>query len=380
MFVRISIAVSVSIAMAIVASPVLASTRYTDAIMASNPVAYYRLNEVSGSVAANSTANGTVLDGTYQNFSTTTPPATIGELGPRPGDPSSDATIRGLEPDNFAIQTAANSNVHVVIPDDNLIDFTGAFTLEAWVYRNPQTTQTQNNEGIIGKLIGSTNNRSYALYYDPRNTPGVGFVVNASADGTSGGNVDLRTTTNIPLGSISGWTHLAAVYEPNMRMSMYLNGVSIGEKTTGLPANDLYNSTAPLWIGRQFSATATNTSFEGKIDEVAIYGTALSPATILEHYYAGVRVPGDFNSDGNVDGDDFSAWQANFPKATAALLSEGDADGDGDVDGADFVVWQTNFPTPSASNATMIPEPSAIILAVIASFGLVWRRWSGANR
>jgi uncharacterized protein YjbI with pentapeptide repeats len=68
--------------------------------------------------------------------------------------------------------------------------------------------------------------------------------------------------------------------------------------------------------------------------------------------------PGDFDGDGDVDGLDFVAWQANFPIASGATMSQGDADGDGDVDGADFVVWQTNFPFGS------VPEPSAVVLAL----------------
>jgi hypothetical protein len=75
--------------------------------------------------------------------------------------------------------------------------------------------------------------------------------------------------------------------------------------------------------------------------------------------------PGDFDSDGDVDGADFVAWQTNFPTPTGATLAQGDADGDGDVDGADFVVWQTNFPfTPSPGSA--VPEPAAWIACVLA--------------
>jgi hypothetical protein len=64
-----------------------------------------------------------------------------------------------------------------------------------------------------------------------------------------------------------------------------MNGVSIGEKTTGLPAANIWAGTAPLWIGRQFNAT-TSTAFEGLIDEVAIYNKALTPAQVLAHYQA----------------------------------------------------------------------------------------------
>jgi hypothetical protein len=82
--------------------------------------------------------------------------------------------------------------------------------------------------------------------------------------------------------------------------------------------------------------------------------------------------PGDFNSDGIVDGDDFATWQANFPTASGAMLDDGDADGDGDVDGADFVVWQTNFPFPVAASSGIaaVPEPCGLLLAGLAASGL----------
>lgn len=88
-------------------------------------------------------------------------------------------------------------------------------------------------------------------------------------------------------------------------------------------------------------------------------------------------IPGDFDSDGDVDGADFVAWQTHFPKGSGATLPEGDADNDGDVDGADFVVWQTHFPFTPGPGMTTIPEPSAYLLFVIGVgailFGHSWR-------
>jgi hypothetical protein len=95
----------------------------------------------------------------------------------------------------------------------------------------------------------------------------------------------------------------------------------------------------------------TPTNYAGEV------GTFPSPA-----------VPGDFDSDNDVDGADFVVWQTNFPKQTGGTLATGDADHDGDVDGADFVVWQTNFPY-SPSGAAVVPEPSAFLLVAIS--GLV---------
>jgi hypothetical protein len=81
--------------------------------------------------------------------------------------------------------------------------------------------------------------------------------------------------------------------------------------------------------------------------------------------------PGDFDSDGDVDGADFVAWQTNFPTVSGATRAGGDADGDGDVDGADFVVWQTNFPFTPGPGASPVPEPSGLVLFGVVGIGLM---------
>ena len=58
-------------------------------------------------------------------------------------------------------------------------------------------------------------------------------------------------------------------------------------------------------------------------------------------------VPGDFDSDGNVDGGDFLAWQrGESPTAYSA---------------SDLSDWKANFPTPPPSSAAAapVPEPAA---------------------
>ena len=267
-----------------------AASLYSSAVMADLPVAYYRLGEAAGPVALNASAAGNSLDGNYVNFGVaqTSPatPSTLASAGPRPGDPSGAAAIVGLEADNLGIRSGANANAQVEIPDNNLLDLTGALTLEAWVRRDDVQAVNGNNEGIVGKFVGAGNQRSYAMYYNARSgtgLPSLGFILNTS--GASGGNVDLVAGLDIPSGLAGGWVHLAAVYEPNVRMTLYMNGAPVAAKTTGLPAVGVFAGTAPLWIGRQFSA-ANNTSFEGLIDEVAIYDKALSDEQVLAHYEA----------------------------------------------------------------------------------------------
>ena len=86
---------------------------------------------------------------------------------------------------------------------------------------------------------------------------------------------------------------------------------------------------------------------------------------------------GDFDEDGDVDGVDFSIWQANNPTASGATRGTGDADGDGDVDGVDFDLWQENYPTaaPGAlAGSTAIPEPATLGLLLAGGFILLRSR------
>jgi hypothetical protein len=112
---------------------------------------------------------------------------------------------------------------------------------------------------------------------------------------------------------------------------------------------------------------STSTSLVGDIAEILVYNDNLSASdyTAVLNYLGekyGVIQAGDFDGDRDVDGDDFSIWQANFPTASGAMRGQGDADGDGDVDGADFVVWQTNFPTMLSGSAVIVPEPGSLLL------------------
>jgi hypothetical protein len=112
---------------------------------------------------------------------------------------------------------------------------------------------------------------------------------------------------------------------------------------------------------------AAGVKFEGDAD------AAGQPAQLGDFSFGFIdgSIPGDFNSDGTVDGLDFVTWQTNFPTASDATKTQGDADGDGDVDGADFVVWQTNFPSPSPG-VSPVPEPPADYLFVCGLIGLAW--------
>ncbi|MBN1852313.1 MAG: hypothetical protein JW829_06300 [Pirellulales bacterium] len=76
--------------------------------------------------------------------------------------------------------------------------------------------------------------------------------------------------------------------------------------------------------------------------------------------------PGDFDDDGDVDGDDFLTWQDGFGMTSGAVREDGDANGDGAVNAQDLALWKSNFGTvasPSDMAITAVPEPAACCVA-----------------
>jgi hypothetical protein len=82
-------------------------------------------------------------------------------------------------------------------------------------------------------------------------------------------------------------------------------------------------------------------------------GDPTSPSNWRASFYAGgspgasglpPALAGDFDADGDVDGNDFLLWQRGLgTPPLVAGASHGDADGDRDVDAADLGLWSGNF-------------------------------------
>jgi autotransporter-associated beta strand protein len=87
--------------------------------------------------------------------------------------------------------------------------------------------------------------------------------------------------------------------------------------------------------------------------------------------FVGTPLGGDFNADGQVNGDDLAVWQTNHG-LTGAMQSQGDANGDGMVDSADFLVWQSQVGrfASAAATASAVPEPASTALLILASIAL----------
>jgi arylsulfatase A len=107
--------------------------------------------------------------------------------------------------------------------------------------------------------------------------------------------------------------------------------------------------------------------------ELYDFMTFLGPSASLSSL-PGSIVPqrmGDFDGDGNTDGQDFLAWQRGVGKVNPTR-ADGDDNEDGVVDGLDLERWRLGFGSsapPGAASA--VPEPASALLALCAA--LAWR-------
>jgi hypothetical protein len=76
----------------------------------------------------------------------------------------------------------------------------------------------------------------------------------------------------------------------------------------------------------------------------------------------------DFDDDGDVDGDDFLAWQRHV--GGPGDLSDGDADGNGQVTSDDLAVWKEQFGgAAAAAHGAAVPEPASVGVCLLAAGG-----------
>jgi PKD repeat protein len=229
---------------------VAAPASYRSTILADNPVSYWRLGETSGTKATDSagTSNGSITGG-----------VTLGVAGALASDTDT------------AMQFDGKSG-YVSVPDKTTLDFSGDFTIEAWA--KPTALN-----GIGGAIVHKGGATGYPVWQyrlgitSGNKWRGTVFVGNTNV---------IVTDPGTP--STTAWTYLVMTKAGNT-LTLYVNAVAVATTTIGGAVN---TSTGILAIGR--TGASSSDYFSGRIDEVAVYGTALTPARIQAHYSAAIAI------------------------------------------------------------------------------------------
>ncbi|HMJ64544.1 MAG TPA: lamin tail domain-containing protein, partial [Candidatus Binatia bacterium] len=244
---------------------------YSQTVIDANPLGYWRFGENLGP-AVDSAGLAGAQNGSYAGFSL----ANRTQAGPRPTDTINGQPLSGFETNNAAPRFAGNADNGddvVIIPDPGLFNFAGTriFTLEAWV--NGGTLQ----EGSAGVIAKGTGGGGEQFAIDVFNGAYRFFGWNGA------GGAAVATAAIGPNGT---WQHLVAVLDQSAsRMKLYINGV---ESASTTPFATLVDTGHEVSIGSRKNSSSSNydLNFEGRIDEVAIYNRALSPAEITAHFNA----------------------------------------------------------------------------------------------
>jgi len=228
---------------------------YGQTVLADNPLGYWRLDEASGGVAHDYLSG---KDGIY------TSAVLLGQPGNALVDTHKAAVFGSLASANSCV-----TNIDV----DFATSSNASFSVEAWVKGGAQTTDA----GLITKGYGSGGEQfnldcgsggSHAFRFFVRDAGGGGHLANSSV---------------MPNNQ---WRHLVGVCDQiNGNVYLYVDGANVASATIGSSAG-LLSSTLPVCIGaRQSGAgTAYDFQFVGSMEEVAIYGYALSPAQVQAHF------------------------------------------------------------------------------------------------
>ncbi|QQR77585.1 MAG: LamG domain-containing protein [Candidatus Moraniibacteriota bacterium] len=217
---------------------------------------YWKLDDGSGTNATDSSGNGNTL------AMTGSPSWTTGQIGAYSLDFS-----------------GSGQYLSIADPASGILDFVdGAdFTIVGWFNRDTFAA----DHTIVAKKTDQTTNAGYVVWVD--NNAGNDYLNFEISDGT-----DTYSATGATNLSATGWHHFAAVWNDNTGMYLYLDGSLDGSTTTSTAAiNSLANANA-FRIGAESDA---GVPFDGKIDDVRLYGKALSEDAVKRLYQT--TVPGD---------------------------------------------------------------------------------------
>ena len=162
-----------------------------------------------------------------------------------------------------------NADGDVQVANNADFEFSSGFgTIEALV----DLSQTVSSDPTI-----------FAQAYDGLGNDASYYAIRANASGNSlvlNNFTDPLLSWAVPGGLIGKISHVAVVFDNLTNVTAYVNGQNLGTKTQ---TRFGFGSGAPAWIGSMGTSTTAN-RWAGRIDELAIYGSALSEDTIQGHF------------------------------------------------------------------------------------------------
>jgi len=166
---------------------------------------------------------------------------------------------------NFARSRIGDNNDYASFSDPGFP--TGAFTIEAIVYGDDSTTDT---EAIFAQYAttGGTANRSFYLQ---RGGGSAGtnrvFDFGVTTDGTA-----WKTAQTAQLNNVQ-WYYVVCVFEPSTAIRIYIDGALSVSNTTSIPAT-VSDATVPIFFMRYNATWGGANAFDGLVQAVRVSDVA----------------------------------------------------------------------------------------------------------
>ncbi len=233
---------------------------YPNAVLGDSPVAFYRLDD-SGSTMTD--AGSHALNGSYGSS------VVRGASGLVPNTIDPAATFPG---------GSWSANSIATVPQNSLLQ-PSSVSVEAWV-----DEAAANSVGTIDLVsYGSqSGGQGYTLQISPSNT--IEWYMTTSG---GVGNVDLVGATVLTPGASY---HIVATYDGS-NAKIYVNGVLDASSSGGSPITYAGIGTYGLSLGA--AQSSSRKIFNGTLDDVSVFGSALSATQVAAHYAAAQSAPDD---------------------------------------------------------------------------------------
>src|SRR5437867_1068162 len=219
------------------------------------PIANWKFDETSGQTLTDSSGNGNTGNlGTNSIVETSDPTRTSGRV-------------------NSALQFDGVDDL-ATISNPTSLNTLLSFTYSVWIY------PTGWGENGLGRIIAKESSVPLDDFYLLVNGP-AGNTLEVNVNNTAGAQVKSLAAANTL--TLNTWQHVAATYNDtgDRKLHLFLNGNEVAYQRQDTLTGTLKLTTNPLIIGNRLTGDRT---FQGSIDEAAVYNRALSATEIQDLY------------------------------------------------------------------------------------------------
>ncbi len=235
---------------------------------------------------------------------------------------------------------------NIDLSNSNVIRPTAALTISAWF-------NLENPAGAIAgrQILSCTENSGYQIAYDKALNA---FVLYVRRNGSYG----FVQTPAAPY--LTGWHFMTGTFDGRFTR-LYMDGILVGTDDAGATFPVQYFSGVKTYIGAEASdpiATGVpidiNYYWQGRIDEVKIYSTALTAPQILQEFTTNVGPVAHYPFNGNAN--DAIGTNHGTASGGAALTTDrfGNTNSAYNFDGVDDFISTANLATNQTDNWTMM--------------------------